>query len=172
MHAHMQDDPKYETWFPNPHDSLNMHAHAQDDPKSSNMHVHAQGVLSIIPESAWVQSDSESRNEIAVVTFWRRHWQFPIPHRAKQVAADIMVGTRRPEKGQNMDAYKCNKSFKMCRNPRFLDETGCVLNENMMSDLAVMVPDLEIDGQVSKINISKERCNGPGTRILTGGGRK
>jgi hypothetical protein len=52
----------------------------------------------------------------------------------------------------------------------FLDETGCVLNEKMMPDLTVMVPELEIDRQLVNIYISEEKCDGPGMRILTGGG--
>jgi hypothetical protein len=34
-----------------------------------------------------------------------------------------------------------------------LDETGCVLNEKMMPDATVMVPDLETGKQVSKIDV-------------------
>jgi hypothetical protein len=52
-----------------------------------------------------------------------------------------------------------------------MDEIGRVLNEKMMPDLTVMVPDLEIDRKQSKIHISKEKCDGPGTHILTGRGR-
>jgi hypothetical protein len=33
----------------------------------------------------------------------------------------------------------------------FLDETGCVLNEKMMPDATVMVPDLEIEKTMQKI---------------------
>jgi hypothetical protein len=44
----------------------------------------------------------------------------------------------------------------MCRIRIFLDETWCVLNEKMMPDLAVMVPELETYRKVSKINISEE----------------
>jgi hypothetical protein len=65
----------------------------------------------------------------------------------------------------------------MCRFQIFLDETGCVLNEKMMPDLTVMVPELEIDRKVSKINkekyrksiVQKEKCIGPGMRVLIGG---
>jgi hypothetical protein len=38
----------------------------------------------------------------------------------------------------------------MCRNHKFLDETGYVLNEKIMPDLTVMVPELEIDRQHSE----------------------
>jgi hypothetical protein len=38
----------------------------------------------------------------------------------------------------------------MCRIRRFLDETGRVLDQKMMPDVAVMVPELEIDRQVLK----------------------
>jgi hypothetical protein len=38
----------------------------------------------------------------------------------------------------------------------FLDETGCVLNEKMMPDVAVMVPDLEIHKNMSKVCISQQ----------------
>jgi hypothetical protein len=34
-----------------------------------------------------------------------------------------------------------------------LDETGCVLNEKMMPDVTVMVPELEIDRKVLKMFI-------------------
>jgi hypothetical protein len=64
-----------------------------------------------------------------------------------------MVGTRRPGKGQNMEinaqrklvenVVKYNKNFtnvwKSC-----LNETGCMLNEKMMPDVTVMVPDLDM----------------------------
>jgi hypothetical protein len=40
----------------------------------------------------------------------------------------------------------------------------------MMPDLTEMVPELEIDRKVSNIDISKEKCDGPGTCGLTGGG--
>jgi hypothetical protein len=33
----------------------------------------------------------------------------------------------------------------MHRNLIFLDETGCVLNEKMMPDVTITVPELEID---------------------------
>jgi hypothetical protein len=42
----------------------------------------------------------------------------------------------------------------------FLDETGCVLNEEMMPDATVMVPDLEIGKKVSQIVFSGEKCGG------------
>jgi hypothetical protein len=58
----------------------------------------------------------------------------------------------------------------MCRIRIFLNETGCVLNEKMMPDVTVMVPELEIDGKIMKIQISKEKSTGPGPCILTGGG--
>jgi hypothetical protein len=38
----------------------------------------------------------------------------------------------------------------------FLDETGCALNEKMMPDVAVMVPDLELGKIVSKIRVFGE----------------
>jgi hypothetical protein len=40
----------------------------------------------------------------------------------------------------------------------------------MMPDVTVMVPELEIDRKISKIDVSKEKCGGPGPRILTGVG--
>jgi hypothetical protein len=46
----------------------------------------------------------------------------------------------------------------MCRIQVLLDETGRVLNEKMMPDLTVMIPELEIVKQISNINISKEKC--------------
>jgi hypothetical protein len=60
----------------------------------------------------------------------------------------------------------------MSRIQRFLDETGCILNENMMPDVTVMVPELEIDREVSKIQMYEEKCDGPETHILTEGGRR
>jgi hypothetical protein len=39
----------------------------------------------------------------------------------------------------------------MCQDQVFLDETGCVLNEKMMPDATVIVPDLEIGKKISKI---------------------
>jgi hypothetical protein len=35
----------------------------------------------------------------------------------------------------------------------FLDETGCVLNEKVMPEATVMVPDLEIGKKLSKISV-------------------
>jgi hypothetical protein len=77
-----------------------------------------------------------------------------------------MVGTKKPEKGQKMEidekrrhvghVYNYKKCSNMCRIHIFLYENGCGLNDKMM-------PDLTID-------ISKEKCDGPGTCILTGGG--
>jgi hypothetical protein len=40
----------------------------------------------------------------------------------------------------------------------------------MMPDLTVMVPELEIDRKLLNIDISKKKCTGPGTHVLTGGG--
>jgi hypothetical protein len=54
---------------------------------------------------------------------------------------------------------KCSNMFRI---HIFLDETGCVLNEKMMPDLTATVPELEIDRKVSNINVSKEKCAGPG----------
>ena len=34
-----------------------------------------------------------------------------------------------------------------------LDDTGCVLNEKMTPDAAVMVPDFEIGKRISKIDV-------------------
>jgi hypothetical protein len=45
----------------------------------------------------------------------------------------------------------------MCHNHMFLDENGCVLNEKMMPDVIVMVPELEMGKQVSKTNVSKNK---------------
>jgi hypothetical protein len=39
----------------------------------------------------------------------------------------------------------------------FLDETGCILNEKMMPDVTMMVPELEIDKKISKTNISMDK---------------
>jgi hypothetical protein len=44
----------------------------------------------------------------------------------------------------------------MCRIHIFLGETGCVLNEKMMPDVAVMVLELELDRKVLRINISEK----------------
>jgi hypothetical protein len=41
----------------------------------------------------------------------------------------------------------------MCQDQIFLDETGCVLNEKMMPDATVMVPDVEIGKKVSSIYV-------------------
>jgi hypothetical protein len=49
----------------------------------------------------------------------------------------------------------------MYRNHIFLDETGCVLNEKMMPDLTVMLPELGIDRKISKIFISNEKRMSP-----------
>jgi hypothetical protein len=68
------------------------------------------------------------------------------------------------------EMYTNTKMSKICQIRILLDETGCVLNEKMMPDVTVMVPELEIDRKVSKINVSNEKCGGPGPRILTGGG--
>jgi hypothetical protein len=82
-----------------------------------------------------------------------------------------VVGTRRPEKGQNMKSMK-NGDFLYTTNVlKFLDKTGCVPNEKMMPDVAVMVPELEIDRKVSNLYISEEKFTGPGACILTGRGR-
>jgi hypothetical protein len=42
-------------------------------------------------------------------------------------------------------------------------------DKKMMPDVAVMVPELEIDRTVSNIYISEEKFTGSGARILTGG---
>jgi hypothetical protein len=42
----------------------------------------------------------------------------------------------------------------------FLDETGCVLNEKMMPDATIMVPDLEIGKKVSNIDVFGKKCGG------------
>jgi hypothetical protein len=39
----------------------------------------------------------------------------------------------------------------------FLDETGCILNEKMMPDVAITVPELEIVKNTSDINISTKK---------------
>jgi hypothetical protein len=64
------------------------------------------------------------------------------------------VGTRRPGKGQNMEinekrihvrnVYKYTKPPNMYRNQMFPNEIGCILNEKMMPDVSIMVPELEI----------------------------
>jgi hypothetical protein len=43
------------------------------------------------------------------------------------------------------DMYKNQTNAKTCRIHIFLDEAGCILNEKMMPDLTVMVPELEIN---------------------------
>jgi hypothetical protein len=48
-----------------------------------------------------------------------------------------------------------------------LDETGCVLNEKMMPDATIMVPDLEIGKKVSKINVFKRNVVVPRYCIIT-----
>jgi hypothetical protein len=48
--------------------------------------------------------------------------------------------------------YQTEKGSNMYQDQIFLDETGCVLNEKMIPDATVMVPDLEIGKNVSKIN--------------------
>jgi hypothetical protein len=46
----------------------------------------------------------------------------------------------------------------MDQNHRFLDETGCILNERMMPDIAKTVPRLEIDTKhTSDMNISTKK---------------
>jgi hypothetical protein len=67
---------------------------------------------------------------------------------------------------------KNDNFFEMYKIHIFLDETECVLNEKMMPDLTVMVPELEINRKILKIQISKEKCTGSGVRVLTGGGEK
>jgi hypothetical protein len=67
------------------------------------------------------------------------------------------------------NVYEYNKSSNMYRIHIFLDETGCVLNEKMMADVTIMVPELEIDKKNSKIHISEKKSTGPGSCILTGG---
>jgi hypothetical protein len=90
------------------------------------------------------------------------------------VGTDFSKRTSWPEKGQNMEVNEKQRNvynYKQCSNMYrihiVLDETGCVLNEKMMPDLTVMVPELEIDRQISKIHISNEKCTGPGMRALT-----
>jgi hypothetical protein len=39
----------------------------------------------------------------------------------------------------------------------FLDETGCILNEKMMPDVAITVPELEIVKNRSKPNMSMDK---------------
>jgi hypothetical protein len=65
-----------------------------------------------------------------------------------------MVGTRKPGKGQNMEFNET----EMYRNPIFLDETGCIMNEKMMPDLTIMVPELEIVKNSLTFNISMHKC--------------
>jgi hypothetical protein len=43
----------------------------------------------------------------------------------------------------------------------FLDETRCGLNEKMLPDLTVMVPEREIDRRLSNINISRKNAMVP-----------
>jgi hypothetical protein len=42
----------------------------------------------------------------------------------------------------------------------FLDQTRCALNEKMMPDASVMVPDLEIGKKMRKTKFSGEKCGG------------
>jgi hypothetical protein len=39
----------------------------------------------------------------------------------------------------------------------FLDETWCVLNEKMMPDITITVPQLDIDKNMTKTNISMDK---------------
>jgi hypothetical protein len=39
----------------------------------------------------------------------------------------------------------------MCRSHKFLDETGCILNEKMMPDVTITAPELEIDKKTKKL---------------------
>jgi hypothetical protein len=81
-----------------------------------------------------------------------------------------MAGTRRAWKGQNMEinekhalvrnVNKCNKWTKIDQDYIFLDETGCILNEKMMPDVTIMVPELEIVKNVSKTHISMDKRGG------------
>jgi hypothetical protein len=87
-----------------------------------------------------------------------------------------MVGTRKAKTWKSMkNGYflKCiqyKTCTQMCRNHTFLDEAGWVLNEKMMTDLTVIVPELEINRKVSNIDVSTEKCPSPGLRVLTGAG--
>jgi hypothetical protein len=41
-------------------------------------------------------------------------------------------------------AYKYKNRQNMYRNQIFLNETGCLLNEKIMPDITIMVPELEM----------------------------
>jgi hypothetical protein len=83
-----------------------------------------------------------------------------------------MVGTRKPGKGQNMEihkkgarvynVYEYKKFLSMYRIHVCLNETGCVLNEKMMPDITIIVPELEIVLKLNmpKTNISMYKCGG------------
>jgi hypothetical protein len=57
--------------------------------------------------------------------------------------------------------YKLLRNLpKIDQNHIFRDETGCILNEKMMPDVTIMVPELEVGKQISKTNISMDKCGG------------
>jgi hypothetical protein len=42
----------------------------------------------------------------------------------------------------------------------FLEKTWCILNEKMMSDATVMVPEIEIDNKYGKSAFRGQKCGG------------
>jgi hypothetical protein len=49
------------------------------------------------------------------------------------------------------------KMTKMDQHYIILDETGCILNEKMMPDVTIKVPDLELANYTSDINVSTKK---------------
>jgi hypothetical protein len=85
-----------------------------------------------------------------------------------------MVGTRTPGKGQNIEinekTHTCLKCIQMQKkwqnmdqHHRFLDATECILNEKMMPDVTITVPELEIDKQHIGHQDFYEETSGPCT---------
>jgi hypothetical protein len=76
-----------------------------------------------------------------------------------------MVGTRRP--GRARTRKSMNNEFEMHtdtrksqtdRNHIFLNHGGCILNEKMIPDVIILVPELEFVKHESKTNVPMYKC--------------